>query len=136
MLRRKSEMTDAGTKAMADAKRENNHPESARTLSDQQIVTKQKRPTRKFFTAAGMVLATGALAVAAGTQATPQTPDPDKTKSNSAGAPTQKAPDPDKKKAADPDKKKETNAKSSDAKKAKKDKAPEKPSDPDTSKKK
>jgi hypothetical protein len=134
MLRKKSEMTGEGTNAMADENREKHLQESARTLTDSHIVTKRKLPTRKFFTAAGMVLATGALAVAAGAQATPQTPDPDKTKSNSAGAPTQKAPDPDKKKAADPDKKKATGAKSSDAQKAKK-KAPEKPSDPDAPKK-
>ncbi|HET6180605.1 MAG TPA: hypothetical protein VFE61_27045 [Candidatus Sulfotelmatobacter sp.] len=127
MLGKKPETTGVATKVMADATRE--------TLTDEQIVTKRKLPTRKFLTAAGMILATGALAVASGAQSAPQTPDPDKAKS-STGAPTEKAKDPDKKKAADPDKKKATGAKSSDADKAKKDKPkpPEKPSDPDAKK--
>jgi hypothetical protein len=125
MLRKKSEMTDVSTKAMTDANRE--------TLTDEQIVTKRKLPTRKFLTAAGMILATGALAVASGAQSAPQTADPDKAKSDTA-AQTQKAGDAAKKKAGDPDKKKETGAK---ATKAKKDttKAPEKPADPDSAKK-
>ena len=125
MLRKKSEMTDVANKAMTDANRE--------TLTDEQIVTKRKLPTRKFLTAAGMILATGALAVASSAQSAPQTPDSDKAKSDT-GAQTQKAGDAAKKKAGDPDKKKETGAK---ATKPKKDKAnaPEKPADPDSAKK-
>ena len=135
MLRKKSEMKDGGTKAMPDATRDNNNQESARTLTDEQVVTKRKLPARKFLSAAGMLLATGALAVASGAPTAPQTQDPDKAKSDSAGTPTQKAPDPDKKKAADPDKKK-TKVSSTDAKKAKKDKtkSTDKPSDPDAKK--
>ena len=133
MLRGKSE-TDEGRKVTA---RESGKQESAWTLTDQQIVTKRKRPTRKFLTAAGMILATGALAAVSGAQATPQTPDPDKAKADSAAAQTQKAKDPDKKKAGDPDSKKKAGAKAADPDKAKKDKtkAAEKPSDPDAAKK-
>jgi hypothetical protein len=134
MHRTKSEMTHEETKA--DATRAINNQQSARTLTDQQIITERKLPTRKFFTAAGMLLATGALAVASGAQSAPQAPDPDKAKSNTAGAPSEKAKDPGKKKAGDPDKKKETGAKPGDAKKAMKDKpkADEKRSDPDAAK--
>ena len=132
MLRRKPE-TDEGSKATAG---EISQQESARTLTDQQIVTKRKLPTRKFLTAAGMVLATGALAVVSGAQATAQTADPDKAKADSAAAQTQKPKDPDKKKAGDPDSKKKTGAKAADPDKAKKDKAKaaEKPADPDAKK--
>ena len=133
MLGKKPEM-DEGIKTTA---REISKQESAWTLTDQQMVTKPKLPTRKFLTAAGMVLATGALAVVSGAQTTPQTPDPDKTKADSAAAQTQKAKDPDKKKAGHPDAKKKTGAKAADPDKAKqaKTKAAQKPADPDAAKK-
>ena len=132
MLGKKPE-TDIRSKTTA---REISGEESAWTLTDQQIVTKRKLPTRKFLTAAGMILATGALAVVSGAQTTPQTPDPDKSKADSAAAQTQKAKSPDKMKAGDPDAKKKTAAKAADPDKAKqaKTKAAEKPSDPDTKK--
>ena len=126
--------TDEVSKTTA---REISEQESACTLTDQQIVTKRKLPTRRFLTAAGMIVATGALAVVSGAQTAPQTPDPDKTKANSAAAQTQKAKDPDAKKAADPDAKKKTGVKAADPDKAKqaKTKAAQKPSDPDAPKK-
>lgn len=133
MLGKKPE-TDKGTKPTP---RGISKQESAWTLTDQQIVTKRKLPTRKFLTAASMILATGALAVVSGAQTTAQAPDPDKTKADSAAAQTQKAKDPDKKKAGDPDSKKKTSAKAADPDKAKKDKnkAAEKPAAPDAAKK-
>ena len=133
MPRGKSETAEA-RKVSA---REISKQESASALTDQQIVTKRKLPTRKFWSAAGMILATGALAAVSGAQATPQTPDPDKAKADSAAAQTEKAKNPDKKKAGDPDSKKKTGTKAADPDKAKKDKtkAAEKPSDPDAAKK-
>jgi len=93
--------------------------ETARTVTDDQIVTERKSPRRSFLTATGAVLAAAAAMV-----------------SGALAGPQEKAGDPDAKKeakkAADPDEKKK-DGKKAPAKKS--DKKSAKESDPDTKKK-
>jgi hypothetical protein len=97
MLRKKSEMSDEKRKAV--------NQEPARTLTDGEIVTERKLPRRSFLTAAGTVLAGGALAIVSGTRAAAQQPDSDAKPE---------------KKDSDADKKKGTSSKTGKAKKEKK----------------
>jgi hypothetical protein len=97
MLRKKSETSEE--------KHEGVKQESTRTIADDQIVTERKLPRRSFLTAAGTVLAGGALAIVSGTRATAQEPDSDAKPE---------------KKDNDADKKKGTGGKTAKAKKEKK----------------
>ena len=92
------------TETPGDEGREVFRQESSRTLSDKEMVTVRKVPRRSFLTAAGTLLAGGALAIVSGRRAAAQEPDSDAKP---------------KKKDEDADKKKETGAKSKKTKKAK-----------------
>ena len=101
---------------MADEKRNAVNPESPRTLTDDQIVTERKLPRRSFLSAAGTLLAGGAVAIVAGGRASAQDTDAEKKEGKEA--------------ANDPDAKK----KKSKGKKAKKSKKETKQDDPDAAK--
>ena len=87
-----------------DESREVVNGESPRTLTDKEMITERRVARRSFLTAAGTLLAGGALAVVSGRRAAAQEPDSD--------AKSQK-------KDEDADKKKQTGAKSKKTKKAK-----------------
>lgn len=92
------------TETPVDEGREVVNQESPRTLTDKEMVTERRVPRRSFLTAAGTLLAGGALAIVSGRRAAAQEPDSDAKP---------------KKKDEDADKKKETGAKSKKTKKAK-----------------
>jgi hypothetical protein len=92
------------TKAPGAEGREVVNPGSPRTLTDEEVVTERRVARRSFLTAAGTLLAGGALAIVSGRPAAAQEPDAD--------AKPQK-------KDNDADKKKEAGAKSKKTKKAK-----------------
>jgi len=92
------------TETPVDEGREVVNQESLRTITDKEIVTERRVPRRSFLTAAGTLLAGGALAIVSGRRAAAQEPDSDAKP---------------KKKDEDADKKKETGAKSKKTKKAK-----------------
>ena len=92
------------TETPGDEGREVFRQESSRTLTDKEMVTERKMPRRSFLTAAGTLLAGGALTIVSGRRAAAQEPDSDAKP---------------KKKDEDADKKKETGAKSKKTKKAK-----------------
>ena len=101
---------------MADENRKVVIQESPGTLTDDQIVTERKLPRRSFLSAAGTLLAGGAVAIVAGGRASAQDTDAEKKEGKEA--------------ANDPDAKK----KKSKSKKAKKSKKETKQDDPDAAK--
>ena len=104
---------------MSDENRKVVNPESPRTLTDDQIVTERKLPRRSFLSAAGTLLAGGAVAIVAAGRGSAQDTDAEK-KEGKEGA-------------NDPDAKKKTGSKSK-SKKAKKSKKETKQDDPDAAK--
>ncbi len=69
---------------MADGNRKVVNPESPRTLTDDQIVTERKLPRRSFLSAAGTLLAGGAVAIVAAGPASPQDTDAEKNEGKEA----------------------------------------------------
>jgi hypothetical protein len=104
MSRRNSEPKGGRIKTLVDEGQEVVNQEPPRNLTDEQIVTERKLPRRSFLTAAGTLLAGGALAMVSGSRAAAQQPDSD--------AKSQKEDE-------DADKKKVKRAKSKKGKKAK-----------------
>ena len=92
------------TETPGDEGREVVNQESPRTLTDKEMVTERRVERRSFLTAAGTLLAGGALAIVSGRRAAAQEPDSDAKP---------------KKKDEDADKNKETGVKSKKTKKAK-----------------
>jgi len=96
-----------------DDGRELVNQESPRTLTDEEMVTERRVARRSFLTAAGTLLAGGALAIVSGRRAAAQGTDADaKPKTTDADAKPKTKDD-------DADKKKETGAKSKKTTKAK-----------------
>lgn len=79
-----------------------NDQESARSLTDEQIVTEKSLPRRSFLAATGSVLFAGAAALMLGRTSVAQPQDPDKPKQDDPDKPRRD--DPDKPRRDDPDK--------------------------------